>query len=431
MRDPSSEMRASGERGAALLLFIVLTLLVVLPLIGLAIDGGIAYFAQSRITSAVDAAALAGARSLNVGEEFNPQTTPAKKIAVQYFYANFPNGFLNSTNTNVPDPDVELSDTHTITVSMQASTDVQLYFMPILGHPTAHLSASAVTSRRDANVILALDRSGSMAGVCGVLRDDAENFVSRFVDTRDQLGLVTFMGSANLDFEATKTFKSGNPSLTDTLQQLNCSNQTGSADALRLAHEQITKINEPTALNVIVFFTDGVPNGFTAQFPLIAGSTCYGYIANSGGIYDATPQPIDSVTGGKQRSDCPKGSETKLGDFYKAIPEVDFWGNSARGYTSLPDGPISFSTSHSNAVSMNAAEDAASKARKNGIIIYTIGLGSNGGVDKAFLQRVANDPAYSSYNSAEPGGKFYYSPNASQLNAAFQSIASDILRISQ
>jgi Flp pilus assembly protein TadG len=427
MRDPSSEIRASSERGAALLLFIVLTLLVVLPLIGLAIDGGVAYFAQSRLTSAVDAAALAGARSLNVGEEFDPQTTPAKKIAVQYFYANFPSGFLSSTNTNVPDPNVELSGTHTITVSMQASTDVQLYFMPILGHPTVHLSASAVAARRDANVILALDRSGSMAGVCGVLRDDAENFVSRFVDSRDQLGLVTFMGSANLDFAATKKFK---PALADTLQKLKCGNETGSADALRLAHEQLTSINEPTALNVIVFFTDGVPNGFTAKFPLIAGSTCYGYIAEAGGIYDAKPPTsIDSVE--RAKADCPGGSQTKLGDYYKAIPEADFWGNSARGYASLPDGPISFSTSHSNAVSMNAAEDAASKARKDGIIIYTIGLGSNGGVDKAFLQRVANDPAYSSYNSAEPGGKFYYSPNASQLNAAFQSIASDILRISQ
>ena len=423
-------MRASGERGAALLLFIVLTLLVVLPLIGLAIDGGVAYFAQSRLTSAVDAAALAGARSLNVGEDFDPQTTPAKRIAVQYFYANFPSGFLNSTNTTVPDPDVEISDTHTITVSMQASTDVQLYFMPILGHPTVHLTASAVTARRDANIILALDRSGSMAGVCGVLRDDAENFVSRFVDSRDQLGLVTFMGSANLDFAATKTFKSGTPTLTDTLQKLKCGNETGSADALRLAHEQLTNIKEPTALNVIVFFTDGVPNGFTANFPLIAGSTCYGYIANGGGIYDAKPPTsIDSID--RAKASCPGGSQAKLGDYYKAIPEVDFWGNSARGYTSLPDGPISFSNNNSDAVSMNAAEDAASKARKDGIIIYTIGLGSNGGVDKAFLQRVANDPAYVSYNSAEPGGKFYYSPNASQLNAAFQSIASDILRISQ
>jgi Flp pilus assembly protein TadG len=430
MHDPFSEMRAPGERGAALLLFIVLVLLVVLPLIGLAIDGGIAYFAQSRLTSAVDAAALAGARSLNVGEDFDPQTTPAKKIAVQYFYANFPSGFLNSTNTNVPDPDVELSDTHTITVSMQASTDVQLYFMPILGHPMAHLSASAVTSRRDANVILALDRSGSMAGVCGVLRDDAENFVSRFVDTRDRLGLVTFMGRANLDFPATKTFKSQSPNLIDTLQQLRCGNETGSADALRLAHEQITQINEPTALNVIVFFTDGVPNGFTAQFPLIAGSTCYGYIANAGGIYDANKEQLIGSTEAA-KANCPGGSETKLNAYYKAIPEADFWGNSARGYTALPAGPISFSSSNSDAVSMNAAEDAASKARKDGIIIYTIGLGSNGGVDKAFLQRVANDPAYASYNSSEPGGKFYYSPNASQLNAAFQSIASDILRISQ
>ena len=63
MQEPSSNLfpgRRSGERGAALLLFTLMLALVVLPLVGLAIDGGMVYFAHARLVAAVDAAALAG-----------------------------------------------------------------------------------------------------------------------------------------------------------------------------------------------------------------------------------------------------------------------------------------------------------------------------------------------------------------------------------
>src|SRR3954471_23639143 len=100
MRDRSSEV-STGERGAALILFTVMLALVVLPLIGLSIDGGVAYFAQARLSSAVDAAALAGARSLNVGEDPSSQAANAQAIATKYFNANYPPGLLNSTNITV------------------------------------------------------------------------------------------------------------------------------------------------------------------------------------------------------------------------------------------------------------------------------------------------------------------------------------------
>ncbi len=48
------------------------------------------------------------------------------------------------------------------------------------------------------------------------------------------------------------------------LGTLQCGGNTGSAAALYLAHQQILSVKEPSALNVIVFFTDGVPNGYTA-----------------------------------------------------------------------------------------------------------------------------------------------------------------------
>src|SRR5947209_7620858 len=59
------------------------------------------------------------------------------------------------------------------------------------------------------------------------------------------------------------------------------------------------------------------------------------------------------------------------------------------------------------------------------------GLGSNGGVDGNLLKKIANDPIGARYNSSQPAGKYYFSPNAGQLGAAFNAIASEILRIYQ
>jgi len=176
-----------------------------------------------------------------------------------------------------------------------------------------------------------------------------------------------------------------------------------------------------------------VPNGFSGSFPLLSNpaKTCPGYISEDGGIWDyQTPVPIGSVAKPKMSS-CPGGNLTQLGKSYVAIPEVDANNNSALGYTSLPTGPLTFSTANTDDVSMNATENAALAARKDKILIYAIGLHGNGGIDDSFLQRVANVPAAATYDSNQPVGKYYAAPNASQLNAAFQAIASDIPRISQ
>ncbi len=313
-------------------------------------------------------------------------------------------------------------------------------------------TASAQTSRRDVNVVLALDRSGSMGGVCETMKSDAENFVSKFVNGRDTIGLITFMSFAEVDQASTKNFK---PVVTNTLANLACGGNTASAAALYLAHQEILKANESSATNVILFFTDGMPNGFTAGpaadkmpagFPLKTGKSCKdgssvgaGYIADGGGIFSVPPvgqQGIGS-TASPVLTTCPSGGFFQLSQDYSFIPEVDAYGNSATatGYASVSrnaDGTIAFSQANSDAISINAADDAARQIRKDNIVIYTIGLDGDGDVDSKLLEKIANDPAYpATYVASQPAGKYYYSPNAGQLGAAFDSIASEILRISR
>src|SRR3954469_15822881 len=155
-----SHERTHNERGAALILFTLMLGLVVLPMVGLAIDGGVTYLVQGRLNAATDAAALAGGRSLNVGLDLASQKQSAETTARNYFLANFPPGLLNTSDVSVTATAEETGD-HTRTVSVSARASVNLYFMPILNHETAVVTASAQTSRRDVNVMIVLDRSGS------------------------------------------------------------------------------------------------------------------------------------------------------------------------------------------------------------------------------------------------------------------------------
>lgn len=439
--------RDNGERGAALLLFTVLMALVVLPMIGFAIDVSILYLARARMVAAVDAAALAGGRALNVGLDFASQKQSAESTAVAYFNANYPANFLNSSNITVT-PDAEQSDNVTRTVHVQASADVSLYFFRLLGYSTAPVAASAQTSRRDVNVMIVLDRSGSMVQVCQTMKNAAQSFADSFTNGRDLVGLITFMGSPGPVWGPNIDFESSSPNIDDEIQSIVCGGNTGSAEALSRAHQAIKAAAQPGRLNVIVFFTDGVPNGFTATYPIASNSSCNngvpiaGYIADQGGIYQDDSPPNSSTTYSLDVApNCAftKGA-SKVGNDIAYIPDTDNYGNSVSGsgYRAISiydNGQIGGNgnmwSQNIDAVSIDAADDAATQIRQDGILLYTIGLDGDGGLDNTLLARMANDPTSPYYNGSQPAGRYAYAANAGQLAAAFNSIRSEILRISQ
>ena len=129
------------------------------------------------------------------------------------------------------------------------------------------------------------------------------------------------------------------------------------------------------------------------------------------------------------------------------IPTTDLYGNQTVGYTTIPSdyytsGPYinklrvdtPAAIQHSSA---NAADDAAARIRADTTytpVIYCIGLGgtvTTGQVDPVFLNRVANTLQSTSYNASEPIGYYVYAPTAAQLSSAFETVVSQILRLSQ
>jgi Mg-chelatase subunit ChlD len=262
--------RKAKQGGTTLLLVTFVSTFVLMPIIGTCIDGAILFWAKARLQTAIDATALATARSLNVGQSTAAQETNARQLGSQYFAANFPAGVMRTAVVGgAPTITIDETVVHKRIVTVTASITLPTFFMRVIGVNNSVAAASGQATRRDANVMLVLDRSNSMNqnGSCTALVSVAQNFVSQFVDGRDQLGLVTFQTGAQVDYQPALTFKSGNPSLSSVLATLQCAGDTSTAQGMYLAYNQIkTTINQPGALNVILLFTDGEPNRLVANF---------------------------------------------------------------------------------------------------------------------------------------------------------------------
>jgi Mg-chelatase subunit ChlD len=476
-------VRSSKQKGATLILLTLALALVVIPLMGVAVDGTTLYLVRLKLSQAVDAAALGGARSLSTGLDLASQTSSATATSLSYLNANFPTGLMGATYSATPSVGITQDSTLSRTVLVQASVSVPLTFMRVAGFRTSTVSATGQATRRDVNLMLVVDRSSSMqtAGVCPTMIANAQAFINKFADGRDILGLVTFTQGSSLDFAPASNFKSASPNLTSILGNLQCAGNTSSAQALWQGYQQIQAVNQPGRLNVIVFFTDGRPNGITAQFPVktkadtrytkaspnspvaAPASTCTGTILDgviaqwagatatgtTAGVFNPINSSISSTaTNAIAAPGCAftgKSGLTAMTSDVAYIPTQDDYGNSTTGYQTStyfasgspytgqirPDTPPSII-----AASTNAADSAAQRIRADtrfNIVIFSLGLGGTDTepLDLDFLRRVANDPQSSSYDSTRPAGHFYYAVDITQLSAAYEAIASQILRLSK
>lgn len=260
------------EKGIAVLMTAGIMMAVV-PVAGLAIDGGVAYVLKSRLVSATDAAALAAARSLSVGLTLAEQEAEAKARALDFFYANFKQNAYGTKNMTV-DVAVAESTSKTRSVTVTAQFDAPQYFMRVLGFNYIHIHGQGQASRRDVNLIMVLDRSGSMgthtdpASACSQMKEAAKYFVGLFAEGRDRLGMITYSSSQYPAYAATLNFKSSSPSLVTRINDIQCAGWTAIGSAISQAYLDIQAINEQGALNVILLFTDGNANTVVADYPI-------------------------------------------------------------------------------------------------------------------------------------------------------------------
>jgi Flp pilus assembly protein TadG len=473
--------KRQAERGMAVIAATIM-LVILIPVIGLAIDVTLLYVDKARLQGAVDGAALAGAEGLARGANDAAQQTSATQAAAEYVFLNYPRTFFftNSITVNqATDITINESVANQRTVSVTAHANVPTLFMNWLHFTSTNVNATATVTRRDVNIMFVMDRSGSLqnSGSCIPAKAAGVSFLSHFALGTDNVGLITFATSSRVD-SALSTAFSG---MSTIINNITCDGATSSAQALWTAYQSLATLAEPSALNVIVFFTDGQPTAVTAVLPLTPNSACnslgpftgvftVGFQSNSpyapvgtGGVFDyvAQPQPMASdaniISGSEgNTTNCAfaQNWSNNWGNAYQdiaGIPTTDIWGNNLNtGYqaVTLSGGLVTIPSSSTGAQNMinastNAADNAALRIRtaanpSNGavalpnIVILSIGLGnSTYPANGDLLERISNDPRGSSYDSTKPAGLYVPAPTAADLGAAFAAVASEILRIAK
>ena len=302
--------RGGRRRGSAMVLFTTMLPTLLLPLVGLAIDGSRLYIVQAKLAGAVDGAALGAGRLLGTSAD-------TVEIAGEFLNANFPAGFWGTTNLT---PSITYTKTITSnTISVSATVSTPLLFMRAFGRNMSSVAASAVATRRETRIELVLDRSGSMVDELAALQGLAQQFTSSFISGYDELGLVAYGSSAVVGYPTTRPYNASptsaggpnddfsttqtNGNMLDMIGYLKASGATNMAEGLWLAYLELKKAdhidNDPTRLNAIVLFTDGVPTAMSANLndpsnlpgsnSIKSGSNC---TYNPGTVGNTTTQMI-------------------------------------------------------------------------------------------------------------------------------------------
>jgi Flp pilus assembly protein TadG len=355
----------NGERGASLFVTIAALVWIVIPMLGLFVDLGILYSVKARLQAAVDGAALAAARSLNLGQTTAAQALSGEQTAVNWFYANFPSGNWATFNTQMDTTPTHVtvvdspSNANLRQVTVTASTSVPTWFMKYLGFNFTNLTATGQASRKDVVAMLVLDRSGSMCSVnggtanppckesdtntpCSAMIIAAKNFTGAFAQGRDKIGLLTFADGYYLESAPTTNFQTllgysnASGSGTGTIDSIDCNGGTGTAAAVSLAYNELYKIAEPGAMNFIMLETDGLPNTLIYNYYTTPGTTSTWALNTSSGCQDANGKTWNNTgwrtttsarhwtsgiamnsNGTGYMSDVPAGA---IGAFYTADP---------------------------------------------------------------------------------------------------------------
>jgi len=385
-----------NQRGAVLAI-VAVSMVILLGMVGLAVDGGNLYWNDSQLSRAVDAGALGAAGALRLGQSMALQRATSLAAA------------------NGVDPGSHGDETLSInfgtnsfgeaTVTVTATRVVPMYFMRVLGHNQATVSAVAEATVPPLDIVFLIDQSGSLGdnGAWDDLQIAAKNFVDKFDDNLDQMGLVSYQ------IRGTDRFALGAPfrnSIKNKIDLMQSAGDTNTGEGLRLARLQIE--NGPVrdrSVKVVVLFTDGRPTAFRDNL----GSTCADCVmavcttpCNIRGAWnDPDNLPTDAIATNPPR--C------------QGYPSSCYGRNEPQARDEARQSGIV----------------RANEIRADGIYIFAIGLGNpNAGnallvPDNNYMKLLANVDGAA--DPSQPQGGYYFAPSPAELNAVFEQLAQDIV----
>lgn len=463
-----------GERGQVILL-VLFSLVVLIGTVGLAIDSGTGYLIKAKLNAAVDSAVIAAARTVSQGSTQAMQRANAIKAAHDFFDANYPAGYMGST-AQLDDPNI-VFDGGKVVLDAAARATVPTTFMRVLDVGSFQVGANAQAVRKDLDLALVIDTTGSMntGNVPAQVRANTKLFLTKFNRTLDRIALIQFAyGAVPLDeFRSVNRgfdIDSMNNHIDDP--KFKFEGSTNSSEGMWQARNQLNTVIQPgvrSSMRVIVFFSDGAPNSFASTFEFNSGGakscTAAGTISTSDSTASNWPTGLRSYDTINNPSPAPCWQNaaianpaaaiyiTKLPDWYNAHnPTANAALNefpiAKQPTVNTRRPPVTSDTStrdvawkNVNRAARNLLESMAEKSRAEGIYVFTLGLGNqltvpagpDGEKGEDILKcmaNVADAPAQCQVN-VQPVGTYCHAADENELKPCFDKLASAILRITK
>ena len=415
---PAERAPSRNQERGQIVVLLAFALPMLLLALGLAVDLGVAFVTKAKLSKAVDGACLTAMRNLSLGQ------ATASTLALSNFNANY-----GSTSFDAVPPAVSVSfstDANGQTlVNINATSTIRTYFMAILPEDqTLSVSDSAQATRGKLVMSLIVDRSGSETSDGGstALPPAATSFINYFDNTNDEVAMVSFASNATVDVSIQSNFITP---ITNAIKAISWGGGTFGLGGLTLAKAQndsVPVVAGQNVVKVVVYFTDGYVNTIQDTFNCTSslGKTLYNYGGYDSGTSVDFLKPTDGTDWG--------GLDMNGNPPHSPLPDC----TGVTKFTSQINGQqLSFTRSNVTADAQYRALATANAMRAEGMYVYSVGLGT--GVDTAFLQQVANDPASSTYNSTQPAGMAVFAANcpssqcSAELQQVFQTIAANIL----
>jgi len=428
-----------------------LALVALMGMVALGVEVGRWYIVRAELSKSVDAASLQGANNLSnpyLDSYFGVGTGEGIGELVKVVgQANFTPGLFGAAGGatfSLSGPVVDGK------VAVEAQADVVNHVSRSMETPgssgqfdTTHVASLGGAQKRDVEVMLVLDKSGSMSygGAIGNLQVAATSFLNFFQDTEanDRMGLISFASGVEVNYPMGNYFVSP---MTSAINAMYASGGTNTEDAVDQADgpdgfmDQTGIPGDQRVQQFMIFFSDGNPTAFRGNFTrngtvydavgyagawdiqLMSPTTQFAYL----GVHqyqtgDGLPAGSTACqTGGEN----PQGYDNTKWDIL-ADPQ---YGTTAYSSVLGTTNPQSCSINWNNmanyvaAITQQMAIDHAQELKDKGVKIYTVGLGS---VNQNFLGQISSGTSFQ-----------YYTPDPNQLQELFQNIAKNIkLRLVQ
>lgn len=441
-RDLPMKRRKQDEAGTILIAF-TLFLVVLLGFCALGMEAGRWFMVRAELSKSVDAAALVAAK--NLSNPFLPQPNGVENLAREFAAANFPSGYLGTPGagkagavtfnaTVIGNDKVEVDGSVSATAILSRLFGVNLV-------PTA---SSGVAQKKEVEIMLVLDRSGSMGDYnnapINALKLAAVQFVTLFASTqdKDKMGLITY--STPVTVVSPLGINYVTPMVT-AINAMSAGGHTNAEDAIDQADgpsgftDQTSVPGDRRIQQFLIFFSDGRPNTIRSSFM----SQGVNYDANAfvngncdPGDYNTTNDYLyrPNAAGESQLAGNVRARPTGNGTSSLRCPGSPTTYPSARWYI-FDSSPVPGFAATANCIqdpllgnqvcklAADLAVFHAGELKARHVTVYSIGLGPH--VNTTFMQQVASGPGF-----------YYNAPAYSDLQAIFQRVAQEIkLRLVQ